>query len=99
MVKLHLLPDARVSSGQFVRAWFSGPEVRKLRIPIGSVSLFGQMERVFVIVEGRAKLRLVRTGAHANGFVDVLSGLDAGEKIVTAPTAALRDGQPVEVQP
>jgi len=99
MVKLHLAPDDRVSSGQFVRAWFSGPEVRKLRIPVSSISLFGQMERVFVIVEGRAQLRLVRTGAHSNGFVDVLSGLDAGERIVSVPTAALRDGQPVEVQP
>jgi len=99
MVKLHLAPDDRVSSGQFVRAWFSGPEVRKLRIPVSSISLFGQMERVFVIVEARAQLRLVRTGAHSNGFVDVLSGLDAGERIVSVPTAALRDGQPVEVQP
>lgn len=99
MVKLHLAPDARVSSGQFVRAWFSGPAVKKLRVPHGAVTLFGQMERVFVIVEGRAQLRLVRTGAHVGGWVDVLSGLDAGEKIVAAPTAALRDGQPVEVQP
>ena len=99
MVKLHLLPDARVSSGQFVRAWFSGPAVKKLRVPIGAVSLFGQMERVFVIAGGHAQLRLIRTGAHAGGFVDVLSGLDAGEKIVSVPMAALRDGQPVEVQP
>jgi RND family efflux transporter MFP subunit len=99
MVKLHLSPDARVSSGQFVRAWFAGPAVKKLRVPHDAVILFGQMERVFVIVDGRAQLRLVRSGAHAIGFVDVLAGLDAGEKIVAAPTAALRDGQPVEVQP
>jgi len=99
MVKLHLKADARVSSGQFVRAWFSGPAVKKLRIPVGAVNLFGQMERVFVIVDGRAQLRLVRTGAQAGGFVDVLSGLDAGERIVAVPTAALRDGQRVEVQP
>jgi RND family efflux transporter MFP subunit len=99
MVKLHLAPDARVSSGQFVRAWFSGPAVKKLRVPHGAVTLFGQMERVFVIADGRAQLRLVRTGAHVGGLVDVLAGLDAGEKIVAAPTAALRDGQPVEVQP
>jgi hypothetical protein len=99
MVKLHLAADARVSSGQFVRAWFSGPTVKKLRVPVGAVTLFGQMERVFVIVEGHAQLRLVRTGAQVGDWVDVLSGLDAGEKIVAAPTAALRDGQRVEVQP
>jgi multidrug efflux pump subunit AcrA (membrane-fusion protein) len=57
------------------------------------------MERVFVIIEGRAQLRLVRTGAHAGDFVEILAGLDAGEKIVAAPTAALRDGQSLEVRP
>jgi RND family efflux transporter MFP subunit len=99
MVKLHLAPDARVASGQFVRAWFSGPAVKKIRVPVGAVNLFGQMERVFVIVEGRAQLRLVRTGTRSGDFVEVLSGLDAGERIIAAPTAALRDGQAVEVQP
>ncbi len=99
MVKLHLAPDARVSSGQFVRAWFSGPAVKKLHVPHDSVTLFGQMERVYVIVGGRAQLRLVRTGAHVGTMLDILSGLDAGEKIIANPSATLRDGQPVEVQP
>jgi len=99
MVKLHLATDARVSSGQFVRAWFAGPPARRLRVPVGAVTLFGQMERVFAIVDGRAQLRLVRTSAQAGGFVEILAGLDAGEKIVAAPTAALRDGQLLEVQP
>jgi RND family efflux transporter MFP subunit len=99
MVKLHLTADARVSSGQFVRVWFSGPPASHLRIPIGAVTLFGQMERVFVIAKGRAQLRLVRTGAHTGDFVEVLAGLDVGEIIVAAPSAALRDGQPLEVRP
>jgi hypothetical protein len=30
--------------------------------------------------------------------VEVLAGLDAGEKVVSAPTPALRDGQPLEVE-
>jgi len=99
MVKFRLAADARVSSGQFVRVWFAGPSVKKLRVPSGSVSVFGQMERVFVLSEGKAHLRLVKTGERSEGRVVVLSGLGVGEKIVAAPTAALRDGQPVEVQP
>jgi len=99
MVKLHLASDARVSSGQFVRAWFSGPPVRRLRVPVGAVTLFGQMERVFIIADGRAQLRLVRTSARTGGYVEVLAGLDVGEKVVALPTPALRDGQILEVQP
>ncbi len=99
MMKLHLAADAAVSSGQFVRVWFAGPPVRRLRVPVSAVTLFGQMERVFVIAEGHAQLRLVRTGAQTGEFVEILAGLDAGEKIVAMPTAALRDGQQVEVRP
>jgi RND family efflux transporter MFP subunit len=99
MVKLRMAADARVSSGQFVRVWFAGPSVRKLCVPVSTVNVFGQMERVFVISEGKAHLRLVKTGERANGKAAVLAGLDAGEKLVAMPTAALRDGQPVEVQP
>ena len=99
MVKLHLTPNGRLSSGKFVRVWFAGPSVKKLRIPFSAVTLFGQMERVFVFIEGRAQLRLIRTGAHNGSFVDVLAGLDAGEKIIATPTTALRDGQKVEIQP
>lgn len=99
MVKLRLAIEARVSSGQFVRVWFSGSPVKKLRVPVGAVNLFGQMERVFVISGGKANLRLVKTGERAEGKAVVLSGLDAGEKLVAAPTATLRDGQLVEVLP
>jgi len=99
LVKLLLAADARVSSGQFVRAIFSGPPVLGLYVPVGAVTLFGQMERVFVVAEGRAQLRLVRTGERTAGSVEILAGLDAGEKIVAVPTAALRDGQALEVQP
>lgn len=99
MVKLRLAAEARVSSGQFVRVWFSGSPVKKLRAPVGAINVFGQMERVFVISDGKVHLRLVKTGEHTGGNAIILSGLDAGEKIVAAPTAALRDGQPVEIQP
>ena len=99
MTKLRLALDARVASGQFVRVWFSGPPVKKLRVPVGAVTLFGQMERVFVIDEDHARLRLVRTGERNAATVEILSGLDAGERIVAVPTAALRDGQRLEVAP
>ncbi|MEY3607443.1 MAG: hypothetical protein RLZZ447_231, partial [Verrucomicrobiota bacterium] len=60
----------------------------------------GQMERVFVVPEsGPVQLRLVRTGARRGAQVEVLAGLAARERVVLAPPASLRDGQPVEVVP
>jgi hypothetical protein len=69
-------------------------------VPVEAVAPQGQMERVFVVEDGkRAVLRLVRTGARRGGQVEVLAGLAADERVVLAPPAGLRDGQPVEVLP
>ena len=47
----------------------------------------------------RASLRLVKTGAVKGGRIEVLSGLEANERVVVAPVATLRDGQPVLLRP
>jgi RND family efflux transporter MFP subunit len=99
-VKISVPAGAAVRSGQFVRVQIPGPTVRTLLIPSSALSLSGQMERVFVAGEGnRAILRLVKTGAARGDQLEVLSGLTAGEHVVVAPPANLRDGQPLEVQP
>ena len=88
-------------SGDFVRVlWPAGEFAAALTVPDEAVSPFGQMERVFVIVEGRAQLRLIKTADAATpGRLLVSAGLEANETVILAPPASLRDGQPVEVQP
>lgn len=87
-------------SGQFARLEVAAATQRTLLVPAESVSLLGQMERVFLAGEGnRAVLRIVRTGARRGEAVEVLAGLDAGDRVVLAPAATLREGQPLEVQP
>jgi HlyD family secretion protein len=54
---------------------------------------------VFVADAGQARLRLIRSGRRPNGMVEVVSGLDAGEKVVAPIPADLQDGQPLEVHP
>jgi RND family efflux transporter MFP subunit len=46
-----------------------------------------------------AHLRLVKTGARVGNEIEVVSGLDSGEQIVTESVSALIDGQPVTVKP
>ena len=57
------------------------------------------MERIFVVEQDRAVLRLVKTGRTTGDRVEILSGLNPGEQIILAPPAALRDGQPITTQP
>ena len=93
------LPPGSARSGQFARLLVPAGEAGALLVPAGAVSRFGQMERVFVVENARAVLRLVKTGRTSGGRIELLSGVSAGEQVVLAPPAALRDGAPVTVRP
>jgi len=68
-------------------------------VPFTAVRSTGALESVYVVTGGRAAMRLVTVGARDGAAVEVLSGLEAGEPVVTTPPAALRDGAPVVVLP
>ena len=52
---------------------------------------------VFVVDEGRALEREVKLGSRAPGRVEIVTGLEAGEEIVTQGVQRLRDGLPVRM--
>ena len=58
----------------------------------------GQLQSVFVVEDGVAHTRSVTTGRRANNAVEVLSGLNAGEKVVLPVPVGLQDGARVEVR-
>jgi RND family efflux transporter MFP subunit len=99
LVKLDL-PDAPgLRSGQFGRVAVPVGEVRAIRVPASAVIQRGQMELVFVVVNGHAQLRLVKTGSRMGDEIEVVSGLNAGEQVVTEDVSVLTDGQPVTIKP
>jgi multidrug efflux pump subunit AcrA (membrane-fusion protein) len=61
-------------------------------VPEGALIENGGGLRGFVIRDGRIEERIVRAGARAGGSVAIVAGLDVGERVVTAPTAQIRDG-------
>ena len=99
LAKIDLPAGTAVRSGQYVRVALPNGSGDALLMPAAALSRFGQMERVFVASEGRADLRLVKTGAHRGDEIEVLSGLSAGEVVIVSDSANLREGQPVAVQP
>jgi RND family efflux transporter MFP subunit len=98
-VKIAVPKDVEVRSGQFARIKVPGTRRRTIRVPASAVSTFGQMERVFVAgADGRAALRLVRTGARDDAHVEIISGLSDGDRVILEVPAGLQDGQPLEVR-
>jgi RND family efflux transporter MFP subunit len=98
-VIIELPAEAGVHSGAFVRALWPAPAMERLLVPANAVQLFGQIERVFVVSERRATLRIVKTGGREADRVQILAGLGAGETVVVSPPPTLRDGDPVQVLP
>lgn len=98
-VKFDLPETEGLRTGQFGRVSVPVAQVMLLLVPKTAVMKLGQMERVFVAKDGKAALRLVKTGKVLDGRVEVLSGLEEGEQVVTSETTKLADGQPVTLQP
>lgn len=57
----------------------------------------GGKPTVFVVQDGKAFAREVQTGLQNDGWTEILSGLAAGETVVTEGQTQLRDGMPVVV--
>jgi len=98
LVKLDLPGAPGLRAGQFGRVAMPVGETSALRVQASAVVQRGQMEIVFIFSEKKALLRLVKTGKRVGNEVELVSGVEAGEKIVVEGAVGLRDGQPVEVE-
>jgi RND family efflux transporter MFP subunit len=97
-VKMDLPPGEGIRLGQFGRAAVPLGELATLRVPAGALVVRGQMEMVFVVANGKARMRLVKTGKRFGPEIEILAGLRVGDAVVIAGAATLLDGQPVEVK-
>jgi RND family efflux transporter MFP subunit len=98
LVKVDLPPTPGLRAGQFGRVAVPVGETSALRVPATAVLQRGEMEIVFVVVNGHAQLRLVKTGKRVGDEVELVSGVDVGDPVVVDGAGNLADGQPVEVK-
>lgn len=98
-VVLDLPANPNLRSGQFARVALPGKSSKALLVPSSALVPSGQMDRVFVVEGERARLRLVRTGLTLDGMTEIITGLSAGETVVTANNRLLVDGQSLRTQP
>ncbi len=80
-------------SGSFARARFLVGQRKALLIPFSAVIFRGQLTAVFVAgSDNVARYRLIRLGRRMGDRVEVLSGLEDGERIVSERVPGLVDG-------
>jgi membrane fusion protein (multidrug efflux system) len=90
--------DGQLRPGMFLTVTLLRADIEALLIP--EQALIPERSKQFVMVVGEgdiATLREVRTGRRRPGQVEILEGLESGERVVVEGTQKARDGQPVKV--
>jgi multidrug efflux pump subunit AcrA (membrane-fusion protein) len=82
--------------GTYAVVEFPSVRVEAIVIPKSAIYRVGALEFVFVIENGVAHLRPIKTGEEIGDKVVVLSGLHKGEKIAVSNVNNLVDGALVE---
>jgi membrane fusion protein (multidrug efflux system) len=89
-------PDGRLRPGLFARvAIIFERRDNAIMIPERSLVPIQSRQTVFVVEDGIVNLRDVKAGGRRGGEVEIVSGLAAGETIVTAGQLKLREGASV----
>lgn len=70
-----------------------------LRIPRSALISRGDEHAVFLVEQDKAQLRSVQIGILGRDWVEIRSGLDAGQQVVLAGRSSLNDGATVRVVP
>ena len=66
-----------------------------MTIPAAAVVEEDNESVVYVVADGAAERRVIRTGIRSNGIVEVLEGIDQQDQIVVTGQSSLRDGSRV----
>ncbi|MEO8460616.1 MAG: efflux RND transporter periplasmic adaptor subunit [Dokdonella sp.] len=82
--------DSRLYPGMTVKVAFASGEASRLLVPESSLIRRGEMLGVYVLGDHGVSLRQVRIGDRNSSRIEILAGLDDGEKICTDPAAAAR---------
>ena len=91
-------PDRRLRPGMLLTVGIDTAPRAGLSVP--ELAVVGEGDRRFVYLinaQGRAKRSEVRTGARIGGRIEIVSGLRAGQKVVTEGVIKLTDGMKVKV--
>ena len=91
--------DYAIKPGMFTRAEFFPPARAVLTVDRRAIMGIENNHYVFVEIDGRAVQRPVRVSQIDAKRVEVLSGLDVGDRVLTGPSVAnLVEGMPVSVE-
>ncbi len=89
--------DGALRPGMFARVRLQFADDLGLVVPETALAPSGEEQYVYRIEDGKARRVVVQVGLRRGGKVEILSGLRAGDRIVTAGLQKVRDGDTVRI--
>ena len=90
-------PDRMLKPGMLLTVSVIARQRQSLAVPELAVVGDGDNRYLFIVAEGKAKRVKVETGIRQNGLVEILSGVEPGQRVVTEGVVKLNDGAPVRL--
>lgn len=94
--------ERKLRPGSFMSVVLEADPSRSLAVPEEAVEPVGPLSFVFIAVpEGEgfiARRRQVELARREGGFIEVSSGLDAGDRVITEGVIRVREGAPVVIR-
>lgn len=97
LVEADIVNPGTLRPGSFVRAHVVLGKKSMPSVPASAVVAFAGLQKVLVVQNGKAVEKRVTIGARVGDRVEITSGLEAGESVVTTP-GNLQQGQSVVVK-
>ncbi|MGE4404945.1 MAG: efflux RND transporter periplasmic adaptor subunit [Pseudomonas sp.] len=97
-VDIVLPRDARLLPGMFGRLEILLDEKQAITVPRTALVRRGGLDGVFVLQDGVARFRWLRTGQHLGDSVEVTAGLSDGETILASAPDTVRDGMQIQAK-
>jgi len=93
--------DGRLLPGSFGEVHFRvGINVEKLTIPVNAMLFRQEGPRVAVVgSDGKVHLRAITIGKDYGATLEILGGVELGDRVIINPSDSLEDGQQVNVAP
>ncbi len=96
-VYIHFPTTSGLRAGMYGQAFFPGIQKKRILIPEKWIAHRGELCAVFLKgKDGRAEMRIIRTGRKYGNKIEVTSGLNGGEQVATTAIAKLSDGIKLE---
>ena len=98
-VKIELPSNSQIRSGLFGRAQFPHGRRQSILVPQAALVHRGQLDGIYVVDKNHvASLRYITLGKPSAKDVEVLSGLDGGERVVADAAGRELSGKRIEAQ-